>query len=153
MWFRRDLRLTDHQALSAAANTGRPIIPVFICDEVMENLGAAPKWRFGLGVNHFQETLQNIGSRLILRRGNALAVLQKLIAQTGATSVYWSRAYDPESVERDTKIKAELIDRDITVNSFEGSLLVEPWVPKTKNWRAIQGVYAILEKHIFKFAR
>ena len=32
MWFRRDLRLSDHAALSAACDSGRPVIPVFIHD-------------------------------------------------------------------------------------------------------------------------
>lgn len=65
LWVRRDLRLNDHPALRAAADSGRPVIPVFIHDEVVEGLGAAPKWRFGLGVAKFAETLNGIGSRLI----------------------------------------------------------------------------------------
>ena len=47
VWFRRDFRLSDHEALNAAYETGRPVIPVFILDEVFEALGAAPKWRLG----------------------------------------------------------------------------------------------------------
>ena len=31
-WFRRDLRLSDNAALSAAAETGQPIVPVYIVD-------------------------------------------------------------------------------------------------------------------------
>ncbi|MFG6528144.1 deoxyribodipyrimidine photo-lyase, partial [Sulfitobacter sp. M23508] len=30
MWFRRDLRLSDHPALTAACQSGRPVIPLFI---------------------------------------------------------------------------------------------------------------------------
>lgn len=41
LWFRRDFRLADHAALSEAARSGRPIIPVFILDEVVETYGAA----------------------------------------------------------------------------------------------------------------
>ena len=77
-WFRRDLRLGDHEGLRAAAATGRPVIPVFIHDEVVETHGAAPRWRLGLGVAHFAETLEDIGSKLILRRGKALEVLREL---------------------------------------------------------------------------
>ena len=83
MWFRRDLRLSDHPALSAAAQTGRPILPVFILDDLAQALGAAPKWRLGLGLETFAQSLSHIGSRLILRRGDALTVLQNLIAETG----------------------------------------------------------------------
>ena len=88
VWFRRDLRLGDHAALTAAQATGRPVVPVFILDEVVENLGAAPKWRLGEGVAHFQRRLEALGSRLILRRGEALDVLQSLMGETGADTVY-----------------------------------------------------------------
>ena len=52
LWFRRDLRLEDHPALQAACAGGRPVIPVFVLDDLAENLGAAPKWRLGLGLGH-----------------------------------------------------------------------------------------------------
>ncbi|MBX4378565.1 deoxyribodipyrimidine photo-lyase, partial [Mycobacterium tuberculosis] len=31
--FRNDLRISDNRALYAAANTGKPVIPVFVWDE------------------------------------------------------------------------------------------------------------------------
>ena len=43
LWFRRDLRLSDHPMLAAAVATGRPLIPVFILDPETEALGAAAK--------------------------------------------------------------------------------------------------------------
>ncbi|WP_170464065.1 cryptochrome/photolyase family protein [Ruegeria arenilitoris] len=147
MWFRRDLRLSDHPALSEAAETGRPVIPVFICDDSVDALGAAPKWRLGLGLKAFSDALRDAGSKLILRRGDALTVLQDLITETGAQSVFWSRAYDPEAIARDTKIKAALTDQNVLAKSFSGHLLFEPWTVATKTgqpfrvftpmWRAV----------------
>ena len=32
LWHRRDLRLSDHAALSTACATGRPVIPVFVLE-------------------------------------------------------------------------------------------------------------------------
>ncbi len=133
MWFRRDLRLSDHAALSAACETGRPVIPVFIHDGLVEQLGAAPKWRLGLGLGALGQTLADKGSRLILRRsGRALKALRKLIEQTGATSVYWSRLYDPEATSRDTSIKEALKTDGIEARSFGGHLMFEPWTVETK---------------------
>ena len=43
LWFRRDLRLSDHPMLSQAVATGRRLIPVFILDPETEAIGAAPK--------------------------------------------------------------------------------------------------------------
>ena len=94
-WVRRDLRLTDNPALAAAMASGLAVVPVFILDETVETLGAAAKWRLGLGVAAFATALEQAGSRLILRRGPALMVLRQLISETGATEVHWGRQYDP----------------------------------------------------------
>jgi deoxyribodipyrimidine photo-lyase len=148
LWFRRDLRLGDHAALTAAVASGRPVMPVFIHDEVVEALGAAPKWRLGLGVGHLASLLADVGSRLILRRGRALEALSKVIAETGATAVYWSRAYDPASKARDTEIKAALRRTGLDARSFAGHVLFEPWDVETGSggfyrvyspyWRAVK---------------
>ncbi len=97
-WLLRDLRLWDHPGLTAVAATGRPVIPVFIHDDLIEAQGAAPKWRLGLAAEHFATILEGIGSRLILRRGNALEVLRDLAATSGARAVHWSRAFDPAAI-------------------------------------------------------
>ena len=41
VWFRDDLRLSDHPALHAAADTGAPVICVYVFDEATEGLDAA----------------------------------------------------------------------------------------------------------------
>ena len=150
-WVRRDLRLADNPALAHAIAAGRPVIPVFIHDELIESLGAAPKWRFGLGISKFAESLEAVGSKLILRRGKALDVVKALIAETGATEVVWSRAYDPDAIERDTGVKAALKDMGVTGESFAGHLMFEPWTVKTKvggffkvyspMWRAVKDTH------------
>ncbi|SFS56091.1 deoxyribodipyrimidine photo-lyase [Sulfitobacter marinus] len=132
VWFRRDLRLTDHPALYAAAQTGRPVIPVFIHDDLVEGLAAAPKWRLGLGIGCFADALRDKSSQLVLRKGDALEVLQELITQTGAGSVYWSRLYDPETTARDRRVKDALKNQGVEARSFGGHLMFEPWTVETK---------------------
>ncbi|MEL6410397.1 MAG: deoxyribodipyrimidine photo-lyase [Pseudomonadota bacterium] len=132
LWLRRDLRLADHPALTAAIERGGPVIPVFIRDGLVDGLGAAPKWRLGLGLERFAKTLEALGSSLILRSGDALKVLRELAQETGAGAVYWSRGYDPLSIERDTSVKAGLKQAQIEAESFSGHLLFEPWTVKTK---------------------
>ena len=104
-WVRRDLRLSDNPALRAAAEQGRPVLPVFIRDAAVDRLGAAPKWRLGLGLEQFDQALQGVGSRLTFRSGAALETLHALIKESGADAVFWSREYDPKSVQRDSDIK------------------------------------------------
>ncbi|MBV7409675.1 deoxyribodipyrimidine photo-lyase [Maritimibacter sp. DP1N21-5] len=131
LWLRRDLRLTDHPALVAAAASG-PVIPIFIRDAAVDRLGAAAKWRLGEALRVFGARLADEGSRLILRRGNALDVLREVIAETGAEAVHWSRLYDPDAIERNTDVKSALKDAGITVESHAGHLLFEPWTVETK---------------------
>ena len=150
LWFRRDLRLADHPALIAAVRTGRPVIPVFIRDPLVDDLGAAPKWRLGLGLHKLARSLDEHGSRLVFRSGGALRVLEGLVRETGAGAVYWSRAYDPDSIERDTFVKAALSEQGVTAKSFAGHLLFEPWTVATKAgqpfrvftpmWRAVRQI-------------
>jgi len=149
LWFRRDLRLSDHPALSAAAQSGRAVIPVFVHDELVQRLGAAPKWRLGLGLEAFAESLGRLGLQLILRKGDALEELAKLVAETGATSVWWTRQYDPEQIKRDTNVKSALQRDGLEARSFPGHLLFEPWDVQTGQgkfyqvytpfWRAVRG--------------
>ena len=127
LWLRRDFRLSDHPALSAAVASGRPIVPVFILDSEVDALGAAPKWRLGLGLAKHKKALEICGSRLVLRTGAPLACLQSLIEETGATAVYWSRLYDPSSIARDQEVKETLKSCGIEARSFGGHLLFEPW--------------------------
>jgi deoxyribodipyrimidine photo-lyase len=149
LWLRRDLRLSDHPAMTAAAEAGRPVIPVFILDEVMEGHGACPKWRLGLGAEAMAARLRGIGAGLVFRRGRAVEVLEALVEETGAGAVYWSRAYDPAAIARDTGVKAALKARSVEARSFAGHVLHEPWTVETGQggfyrvytpfWRAVQG--------------
>ncbi|MDD9716436.1 deoxyribodipyrimidine photo-lyase [Dinoroseobacter sp. PD6] len=130
-WVRRDLRLSDNRALVAAVETGAPVIPVFLCDPILDSLGAAPKWRFGLGAAALDAALRDRRSRLIYRKGDALETLRALVSETGAETVYWSRAYDPDQVARDKAVKSGLQDDGVDARSFTGHLLIEPWTVET----------------------
>ena len=76
-------------------------------------------------------------------------VLDALIKETGAGAVYWTRAYDPASVTRDTAVKTDLKDAAIDARSFGGHLLFEPWTVETKTgdyykvftpmWKSVRG--------------
>jgi deoxyribodipyrimidine photo-lyase len=132
-WIRRDMRLSDHPGLTEAGRDGRGVVPVFVLDPETEGIGAAARWRWGLGIEAFRDSLRGIGSTLILRRGTAEEVLANLAEETGAAGVHWSRAYDPDSVKRDARVKAALRQRGLEAESHPGHLIFEPWTtaPKT----------------------
>ncbi|MDD5393182.1 MAG: deoxyribodipyrimidine photo-lyase [Thiothrix sp.] len=129
VWFRQDLRLSDNAALYHACRAAGQVIPLFIHDPTpttVSQLGAASSVWLHHSLQALDTDLQAVGNRLVLRQGEALPILQALIAATGATRVYWNRVYDPASLSRDTQIKAAL--RQVCeVHSFNASLLKEPW--------------------------
>ncbi|MBC7158106.1 MAG: deoxyribodipyrimidine photo-lyase, partial [Rhodobacteraceae bacterium] len=145
---RRDLRLADNPALAAAVAGGGAVVPVFVLDPAAEALGAAAKWRLGQGLAAFDAGLRARGSRLILRRGEAGAVLAALAAETGAQGVVWNRLYDPASRTDDTALKARLRAAGLAATSHAGHLLHEPWTIATAQggpyrvftpfWRALR---------------
>ena len=108
-WFRQDLRLADHPALQAAIARGEPVIPIFLwCpDEEGEWApGAAARWWLHQSLDRLARDLERLGSQLVIRQGkDSLAALRKLITETGATAVYWSRRYEPLVIARDRHIK------------------------------------------------
>ncbi len=148
-WMRRDLRLTDNPALHWAAGQGRPVIPVWLHDEVAESWGAAPRWRMGLGLAHMAERLEGLGTRLTLRRGAALETLRDLVKETGADTVVWNRLYVPDERARDTKVKEALRGDGLTARSFHAHVLFEPWTVETGTggfykvytpfWKSVRG--------------
>ena len=135
VWFRQDLRLHDHAALVAAVDSGRPVIPVYIWSPAEEGAwayGGAKKWWLHHSLKALNDSLVKLGSNLILRAGQALDVLNDLIKETGASSVYWSRRYEPAIIKRDSDIKEQLRKSGIEAESYNASLLWEPWVITTK---------------------
>lgn len=131
LWVRRDLRLADNRALTSAAKAG-PVIPVFVLDPETEALGAAARWRLGLGLAAFRNRLRARGSDLVLRRGRADEVLLAVAREVEATEVHWSRLYAPETVARDRAVKAALQTAGLTATSHPGHLLNEPWDVATR---------------------
>lgn len=129
VWFRRDLRLADNRALAAAAETGAPVIPLYI-REPDENgngpLGAAQRWWLHHSIASLSASLRQRESALVLRCGDPLEIIGEIVTITGADRVYWNRRYDPRGIAIDRPLKETLADRALTVESFAGQLLHEP---------------------------
>ena len=135
LWFRVDLRLSDNPALKKAIDLNLPVLPIFIYDEEdaqSRSLGAASKWWLHKSLENLSNELELVGSKLLIFKGKAEEVLQKLIYDTRATNVLWNRRYEPWAVKRDRLIKEKLSAQSINIMSFNGSLLYEPWEIKSK---------------------
>lgn len=108
-WIRRDLRLHDNQALQAAWQSGGRVVPVFIQDAQL--LGPAAPLRKAFlwaGLHALDAGLRRLGSRLILRTGDPLDVLQQVMQETGAGHIYTEEDYSPYALRRDRRVAAAL---------------------------------------------
>ncbi|KUO55548.1 MAG: deoxyribodipyrimidine photolyase [Sphingomonadales bacterium BRH_c3] len=97
VWLRRDLRMADNPALYHAAQAG-PVIAVYVLDDARAGshaYGGASRWWLHHSLKSLGRALAERGSRLILRRGDAVEELVKLAAEVGATTVHANRHYEP----------------------------------------------------------
>ena len=132
--FRHDLRVADNGALSAAAKSGKPVVPVFILDEASDKMrpaGGARRWWLHHSLTALSERIGTLGARLVLRSGKTGAVVRDLVEETGADLVLWNRRYDQPSIAVDRALKADLNEAGVATRSFSGHLLHEPWELQT----------------------
>jgi len=111
LWFRRDLRLSDHPALLAALDAAQPdgdVLGVFVLDPRLWGPAGAPRRRFLLDCLDALQTAA--GGALVLRHGNPVDVLPGLVGEVGAASVHVSADAGPYGRERDAAVEAALGD-------------------------------------------
>jgi deoxyribodipyrimidine photo-lyase len=107
-WIRRDMRLTDNAALQAALKMEQ-VVPVFILDPRLLSIPAPRRHAFLFdGLDTLDQDLRTHGSYLILRKGNPSVVLQQLVKETGAKSIFAEEDFTPYARQRDERIMREL---------------------------------------------
>ncbi len=135
VWFRRDLRLADNPALTAACENAARVLAVYVHAPEEEGdwrPGAATDWWLHHSLARLDIALQRLGAgSLVIRRGAALEELLAVARESGASQVYWNRLYEPARVARDTTVKRELRAQGYTCASFNAALLHEPWEIQT----------------------
>ncbi|MDW3212448.1 MAG: deoxyribodipyrimidine photo-lyase [Ilumatobacteraceae bacterium] len=100
MWFRRDLRLRDHPALSAAVSDGA-VLPLFVLDPAFEAAGAP---RRALLHDCLAALDDATGGALVIRSGDPTVLLPDIADEFDASTVYVSRDYSPYGRRRDETV-------------------------------------------------
>ena len=104
IWFRRDLRINDHPALSAAIESADQVIPLFILDKTQINEAGEKLLAYmGQSLRALDESL---GNRLHIIEGDQVTVLKELIKQYGVEQVHISAEYERYGAERDARVEA-----------------------------------------------
>ena len=129
VWFRRDLRLHDHPALTAAQAGGDRIAPLFVIDERLRAgrfRSANRLWFMRGSVSALATALEVRGAPLSVVRGDPSEVVPAFAAAVGAGRVVASRDYTPYGRGRDDRVAAALGRRGIAWGTLPGLLVHEP---------------------------
>lgn len=135
VWFRQDLRVSDHPALARAAERGHAVVPVYIWSKGEAGMwaaGGASRWWLHHALVDLAGQLGKAGLRLVVRKGRSEEVLPALVEESGAEAVYWNRCYEPWRTRIDSRLKERLRASGVEAWSGNASLLREPWEVATQ---------------------
>lgn len=150
VWFRDDLRLSDqpalHAAAKAAAESGAPLICLYILDEESpalrppqaRPLGGATRWWLAHSLRSLQQGLRAIGGSLVLRQGHATRIIRQLAIETGAQSVFWNEIAQAPYRLQAQDVAAGLEEIGVTSHGFPGDLLAHPDHIRSKEGRGLR---------------
>lgn len=108
VWFRRDLRLADHPALLAAVAAAGPgeVVGCYVVDPALWGPAGANRQAFLAGC--LRSLDEQLGGRLVVRRGDPVAVVPALAREVGATEVFVTEDFGPYGTARDHAVEAAL---------------------------------------------
>ena len=125
MWFRRDLRLADNEALVAAARAGS-VTPLFVIDPKFFERSGAPRLVFLL--RNLQELNKSMGGVLVVRTGNPVDVVCAVAQEVGATEVFAAKDFAPYGQARDAQVDAALRKVGAELRSVGSAYAVDPGI-------------------------
>ncbi|NNE12166.1 MAG: deoxyribodipyrimidine photo-lyase [Ilumatobacter sp.] len=146
MWFRRDLRLRDNPALTAACAEGE-VLPVFVVDPAFESAGAPRRAMLHDCLTALHEAT---GGTLVLRHGDPVDEIPVLADEIDATTVYVTKDFAPYGRQRDEAVADALRGAGRKLRGVSSPYAVEPgtvtkgdggsyvvYTPFSRTWRAV----------------
>ncbi|CAN5137882.1 deoxyribodipyrimidine photo-lyase [soil metagenome] len=114
VWFRRDLRVFDHAALSMALEQSAAVFCIFVFDKTI--LDALPRCDRRVEFIHaslveLDAALRELGGTLIVKHAVAADEIPRLAAELEAEAVFANRDYEPQAIRRDAEV-ALALERD-----------------------------------------
>ncbi|WP_426407678.1 cryptochrome/photolyase family protein [Bradyrhizobium ganzhouense] len=139
VWFRDDLRLSDHPALNAAAQTGAPVTCLYVLDDAAGRApGGAVRWWLAQSLRALGADIAARGGSLVLRKGPATRVIPDVARESGAGAVYWNAIAQAPHQAIEKHLEATLAKHRVDSQSFPGDLLVQPSAIRNKEGRSLR---------------
>lgn len=128
VWLRRDLRLSDQPALTAACEACNEVIPLFVFDDPLleSQIFGSACVNFMLGcLEDLAAALAARGLPLQWRRGEPVEEVVTAAREWKADVVYWNRDYEPGAIERDRAAQQHLAQTGVLVRTFKDHVVFE----------------------------
>lgn len=147
-WVRRDLRLTDNQALTTALRQADEVIPLFIWDTAILRSPWYSEKRHAFllaSLRALDESLRARGSRLVLATGSPVAALTSLREKYGIDTIFAEQDFSPYAKRRDEAVAASLpltLTPGVTVRPMgavrtDKNLPYTVFSPYSRRWKAL----------------
>ena len=128
LWYRNDLRVHDHEPLYQGVQEEALIIPFYCFDRRQfstTSFGFAKTGKYRAqflleSVTDLRNSLQKLGSNLIVRSGLPEEIIPNLVQELNIDAVYYHQEVTAEEVTVEKKIHRELAKLKVKMQSFWG---------------------------------
>jgi deoxyribodipyrimidine photo-lyase len=143
IWFRNDLRLSDHAALTAAAARGVPVICLYVLDDVKgiahaRSLGGASRWWLAQSLKALSASLAERGATLLLRKGSPADIIVSIVREADVSEVFWSEIETVPDQHMAADVAHAIGRLGCTSTSLGGDLLASPAEIRNKEGRCLR---------------
>jgi len=128
-WFRRDLRLEDNVGLYHALASGFPVFSIFIFDE---NILGKLENKKDRRVDYIYQALSKINTQLKSSKtklntfyGNPIEIFNIISEEYAVQAVFCNRDYEPQAIQRDTKIYEFFKEKNIPFKAFKDQVIFD----------------------------
>jgi deoxyribodipyrimidine photo-lyase len=129
MWFRRDLRLEDNTALSAAIAESENVFPIFIFDRnILHHLPPDDR-----RVSFIWESLESMNECLAKKNAGTIhytfgkpdETISQIISQNKINAVFCNHDYEPAAIQRDDRIRRLCERSGVAFHTYKDQVVFE----------------------------
>ncbi|MHB8243233.1 MAG: deoxyribodipyrimidine photo-lyase, partial [Solirubrobacteraceae bacterium] len=127
--FTRDLRVHDHEALSAAMRECEVVVPAFVLDRELLAGGCRAPNRLAFllqSLTDLDRSLRERGARLIVLRGDVVEQALKLVHECSLSAIHMSADFTPYAQKRHRRLRHACETARVELRVHPGVTVVRP---------------------------
>ena len=151
VWLREDFRIENNEALAYASQNHELVSTLYIYNSKnFDKKREAQKWWLSKSLENFNLDLKKLNISLEIQSGDELEIFSNIKKKDDVT-IYWSKIYEPDVINKGKKIRDLLIKNEIQYKYFKGNILVEfqemtkddgtPYKVFTPFWKKTEQLY------------